>query len=380
MKTLLKYIAIALVVGFGVITFYKKVYIPKTTYETLSASRGDLSVEVFGIGNVDAEHIYSITSQTGGKILNLYTDEGKWVKKGDVLVKIDSIDIPQQLKEAQIAVQKASSEANATKKELKSLYAQQQLAQITYKRYAKLKQQSFASKAEYDKAKADLDVINAQIQASKAHLQSALMEIERSKEAVNALKERLSRYEISSPIDGFVISRKAEVAQSVLPSQVIFEIVDPNSVWVKTYIDEKLAGRVKLNQKATIQLRSQFEKKFSGKVVKIVPVSDKITKEREVDVKFDKLPMPFFINEQAQVSIASKTYKNIIKVPARALSFYDGKSGVWVAKDNKAHFSPLKIIARGNKFVAVSGIDEKAVILVETDKNKPLKEGASIHL
>jgi multidrug efflux pump subunit AcrA (membrane-fusion protein) len=124
MKTLLKYIAIALVVGFGVITFYKKVYIPKTTYETLSASRGDLSVEVFGIGNVDAEHIYSITSQTGGKILNLYTDEGKWVKKGDVLVKIDSIDIPQQLKEAQIAVQKASSEANATKKELKSLYAQ----------------------------------------------------------------------------------------------------------------------------------------------------------------------------------------------------------------------------------------------------------------
>jgi len=379
MKTILKYISILASIALLGFVFYKKVYIPKTTYKTLTSTKGNLSVEIFGIGNVDAEHIYPISSQTGGKILAIHTDEAQWVKKGDLLVEIDSIDIPQLINEANISVSKASSEANATLQELKSLYAQQHLALITYQRYAKLKTHSFVSKAEYDKAKADLDAINAQIQATKAHLSSSRMEINRAKEALKALQQKLSRYKIYSPTDGYVISRDAEVSQSVLPSQSILKVVNPNTVWIKAYIDEKISGQVKIGQSATIKLRSQYEKRFKGKVVRIVPQSDPITKEREVDVSFDKLPMPFYINEQAEVTIASKTYTNIVKIPSSALSFYNSKSGVWTQKDSKAHFIPLEIVARSNKEVAVKGISEDTTILVESPNNKPLKEGASIH-
>jgi len=379
MRTLTKYLLIALVVaGLGTL-FYKKVYIPKTTYETVTATKGDLSVEVFGIGNVGANHIYTITSQTGGKILSLHTDEGEWVKKGDLLVTIDPIDIPQLLEEAKISVSKSDSELNATRKELESLFAQKALAQITYRRYAKLKAQSFASKAEYDKAKADLDVIDAQIAATKAHIASAQMETQRAQKAVEALEQKLARYTIYAPADGYVISRSAEVAQSVLPSQPIFQIVDPASVWVKTYIDEKRSGSVKVGQHATIQLRSQYEKRFEGTVARIVAQSDPVTKEREVDVRFNKLPLPFYMNEQAEVSIASKRYTGVVKIPSKALSFYEQKSGVWVERDGKAHFIPLSIIARGHTEVAVKGLEEGERILVETPKNKPLKEGASVH-
>jgi RND family efflux transporter MFP subunit len=379
MRTLVKYLLILLLVAGAGTLFYQKVYIPKTTYKTASSTKGDLSVEVFGIGNVGANHIYTITSQTGGKILSLHTDEGSWVKKGDLLATIDTVDMPQLLEEAKIAVKKAYSELNATTKELESLFAQKHLAQITYRRYAKLKAQSFASKAEYDKAKADLDVIDAQIAATKAHIASAQMEVTRSQRGVDALKEKLSRYQIHAPADGYVISRTAEVAQTVLPSQAIFQIVDPQSVWVKTYIDEKLSGSVKTGQKATIQLRSQYEKRFSGTVARIVAQSDPVTKEREVDVRFDTLPLPFYMNEQAEVSIASKTYKDVVKLPANALSFYNKQSGVWVEKEGKAHFIPLKIIARGHHEVAVEGIDEGTTVLIETPKNKPLKEGAGVH-
>ena len=150
MRKLVKYLLIAVLITAGATLFYKKVYIPKSTYETVESTRGDLSVEVYGIGNVGAKNIYSITAQTGGKILSILTDEGKWVKKGDLLITIDSIDIPQLLEEAKISVKKANSEYIAAQKELDSLFAQKQLAQITYERYYKLKKQSFASKAEYD--------------------------------------------------------------------------------------------------------------------------------------------------------------------------------------------------------------------------------------
>ncbi len=371
-------IAGILLIGAGAL-FYNKVYIPKTTYETVTPTKGDLSVEIFGIGNVGANHIYSIGSQTGGRILSIHTDAGKWVKKGDLLIEIDPVDIPQLLEEAKIAAKKAVSEYNATEKELVSLYAQRQLAEVTYRRYAKLKAQSFASKAEYDKAKADLGVIDAQIAATKAHIQSAKMEITRAQKSVQALEEKASRYTIYAPIDGYVTTRKAEVAQTVLPSQTILQIVDPKSVWVQTYIDEKLAGSVKVGQDATIRLRSQLEKRFVGKVSRIVPESDPVTKEREVDVAFEDLPMPFYMNEQAEVTIASKTYHDVLKVPVRALNYYQGRSGVWVEKEGKAHFVPLKILVRGRTEAAVEGLDGDSRILIEAANKKPLKEGASVH-
>jgi multidrug efflux pump subunit AcrA (membrane-fusion protein) len=379
MQKIAKYLLIALLIAGAATLFYKKVYIPKTTYETTTSTKGDLSVEVYGIGNVGAKNIYNITAQTGGKILSILTDEGEWVKKGDLLIAIDSIDIPQLLAEGKIAVEKAKSEYVASQKEIESLFAQKRLAQITYRRYAKLKKQSFASKAEYDKAKADLDVIDAQIAASKAHIASAKMEIDRAQRGLNALQEKLSRYEIYAPVDGYVIAKNAEVAQSVLPSQTILQIVDPKSVWVKTYIDEKISGNVKVGQKASIKLRSQHEKRFSGTVKRIVAQSDAVTQEREVNVAFDKLPIPFYINEQAEVSIASKTYKDVIKVPSNALSFYNEKTGVWVEEGGKAHFIALKILARGHKEVAIDGLKDAKTILIESAKNKPLKEGSSVH-
>ena len=368
----------ALLLGAGGTFFYKKVYIPKISYERVSPTKGDLFVEVYGIGNVGAKNIYPIMAQTGGKILLLLSDEGEWVKKGDLLVTIDSIDIPQRLEEAQIAVKKAISENIATQKEMGTLFAQKRLFQITYKRYARLKKQSFVSKSEFDKAKADLDVIDAQIVANKAHIDSAKMEITRAKKAVEGLKEKLSRYKVYAPVDGYVIARRAEVGQSVLPSQTILEIVDPKSVWIKTYIDEKISGSVKLGQKAEIRLRSQEEKIFKGTVKRIVAQSDAVTQEREVDVAFDVLPIPFYMNEQAQVSIASKTYRDVIKIPTNVLAYYKEKRGVWVENGTKANFVELKIVARGVNEVAVEGLEEDVTLLVASSKNKSLKDGMSI--
>jgi hypothetical protein len=69
----------------------------------------------------------------------------------------------------------------------------------------------------------------------------------------------------------------------------------------------------------------------------------------------------------------------VVKVPASALSYYKEKTGIWVEEVGKAHFVALKILARGHKEVAVSGLEEGRTILIESAKNKPLKEGSSVH-
>ena len=379
MKNIKKNLVIlAIFIGF-VSVFYNKVYIPKITYETISPTRGNINVEVFGIGNIGAKNIYSINAQTGGKILKLFTDEGEWVRKGDLLVTLDSVELPKLLDEAKLSVKKVKSELIASQKELDSLKAQKVLAKLTYDRYYKLKKQSFASQSEYDKAKADLDVIEAQIKVNNANIKSANIEISRSQKAVESLQVKLSRFKVYSPVDGYVIAKLAEVSQTLTPSQTIFEIVDPKTVWIKAYIDEKLSGAIKVEQSATIILRSQRDIKYKGIVKRIVAKSDSVTQEREVDIAFENLPIPFYIEEQAEVLIAVKHLDDIIKVPSSVVTYKNAKPCIWINNNSKANCKSVEIIAKTQDEVAVNNLDINSKIIISNPKKKSLTEGMSIH-
>jgi len=366
MKTWIKYTLIVLFIAIGGAIFYNKVYVVKSTFATVKPTKGDLDVTIRGIGNVDAKNIYTITAQTGGKIEEIYFDEGMWVKKGDLLLSIDPVDTPILIDEAKLALKKAHHEAEATASNLESLEAQKTLLQATYNRYEKLREQKFASEAEYDKAKSDLQNINAQINASKSQIASAASEQLRLKKSIEA-------------IDGYIASKEAEKAAYVLPSATIFKIVDPKTLWVKTNIDERLANQVKLTQKASIKLRSQPENKLKGTVERIVAMSNPVTLEREIAIGFESVPTPFYINEQAEVNIDVAKHENVLKIPVRLIAMKDGKKGVWVARQSNAYFAEISILAQNDTEAALaSGIDTDTELLMPTDKNKPLSDGMKI--
>ncbi|WP_345993067.1 efflux RND transporter periplasmic adaptor subunit [Sulfurimonas sp. HSL-1716] len=381
MKNWKKLLTITVLMMAGSALFYFKVYIPKTTYRIVNPKKGYLRVQVFGIGTVDAKDIYQIGAQTGGKITDILTDQGRWIKKGALIATVDPVDLPLQLEEAKASLAKARSESIALREETRSLKAQKELIKITYDRYEKLYKQRYAAKAEYDKAAADLQSINAQIAASRARANSSDAEIKRAKRNIKAMEVRLSRYHIYAPISGYVVSKNVQAAQNVLPTQSIVKIADPKSVWIKAYVDERISADIKAGQKALITLRSQEDKKFEGKVARIAAISDAVTQEREVDVSFDDLPIPFYLNEQAQVSITTKVLKDLFLVDTALLVKKNKKSGVWVVKGSTAHFQILEIIAESNGFAGIkSGIDETTKIIVSDPKKKALSEGIKVRL
>ncbi len=380
MNNKIKYIIIAILVIVGLVLFYKNVYIVKTTYKTLSPKVTDLDIKVFGIGNVSAKDIYSITAQTGGKIISILTDEGQWVKKGDLLITIDPVDMPELIQEMLISVEKTKSEIKALGKESESLSAQKELAQITYKRYENLVKQSFVSKSEFDKVKTDLNSLNAQLEATLVRIESSKIEVQRMQKNADSLKTKLSRFQIYAPVDGYVISKSAEVAQNVASSTTILKIVDPKTLWIKAFIDEKISGDVKVGQKAEITLRSQSNKQLTGYVKRIVAQSDAVTQEREINVAFDEIPIPFYINEQARVTVNVKTISNALTIPLNTLKIEKGKEGVWTLADNKAYFKALDIQKKGdNEAAIISGIKTDDIIIIPDSSKKSLSEGMRIH-
>jgi len=380
MKSSLKYLIAIIAVALIVIAFYQKVYIPKSTYETISPSLGDINVTIKGIGNVSALNIYSITAQGGGRILEILKDDGDWVKKGDVLIVMDGVDLSEQLEVAQANLNKTKFDALAAKSELANQQAQSELLQVTYTRYAKLKAQGFASLSEYDKADMELKSSNANIAVSQAKINSSNAAINVALKNINALKARIDRLKIYSPVDGYVISKEAEVSQSVLASTSILKIVDPKTLWVQTKVDEKISSKIRPNQRASIRLRSQADKKYEGIVKRVASMSDAVTLEREINVAFSTLPKPFYINEQAEVSIVVESFHDVLKIPSHIVVQRKGKLGVWLAKEGRAIFLEIKKIAQSDKETAISNISATTQIIVPNKSKKPLSDGMKIHL
>jgi len=376
LKSIFKWVSIFLILIVAISLFYKKVYIPKITYSFITAKKGDLNISIFGIGTVEAKYIYPISSTYGGRVLEIYKDEGDRVEKGELIAKIDTVDLPTQLSEAKFGLKKAQMELKSLQEEKKSLYAKRELAQTNFDIYKRLYQKSFTSKQNFDKAKTDLDSIKAEIDSLEYKIKASKEDIKRLNESINALKERLSRYEIYSPISGVVISKDANRYQNIAPQQAIITIVKPQDIWIKIYIDERISDSIRVGDVADITLRSKANSTLKGVVARVEPQSDPITEERVIDIKLNKALKSIHLHEQAEANIYTKSLKNITLIPAKVIR--DG--GVWVYQDSKAHFKKVEILGREANTVAVDGVKEGEKILIPNPHKKSLKNGATVRL
>jgi RND family efflux transporter MFP subunit len=379
MKTAIKSFLVLVVITALVTVVYTRVYVPKHTFKTIQPTEGRLQVGVKGIGNVDALNIYSITAQTGGKILRILTDEGKWVQKGELLVVMDGVDSSQQLEIVRENLVKARYEVEALQGELENQKVQKELLQVTYTRYKKLSEQGFVAQAEYDKVRADLQGIQAAITATASRIDAAQSAVVVASKNIDALQEKIDRIKVYAPVDGYVLAKEAEISQYVQPSTPILKIVDPETLWVETKIDERISAQIKLSQKATIVLRSQPGKHYKGVVKRIGAMTDPVTLERKINVAFETIPTPFFINEQAQVIIDVRQHENVTKVPLSVVVQKEGEIGMWIMRDKHAHFMNINKIAQNETEMAIANVDENIFIIVPDRHKKSLSEGMRIY-
>jgi len=338
-----------------------------------------METKVFGIGQLGARVTYTVTAQTGGRILEIRTDKGRWVRKGDPLVIVDPVDLPQLLEEARLSVTKARLDLNASESDLQSLLPQEALARRNFERYAMLREKDSASQMQYDNVRTDLKVIEAKIAATRARIEGARTGIALAEKNLQAVRERLSRHRVLSPVSGYVTGREAAAGQSVLPSQPILQIVVPRDLRAETFIDERLSASVAVGQKARITLRSHPGKEYTGLVSRLDPRADPVTLEKTVEISFDRVPSPITLNEQTEVEIVTGRLEKVLKIPATALVYHETTPGVWTVEKGRARFVPLKILAMDGKEVAVEGIDARSVILLASPAKKPLEEGMRVY-
>ncbi|MCD6173922.1 MAG: efflux RND transporter periplasmic adaptor subunit, partial [Sulfurimonas sp.] len=375
MKRYLMYITIIIILGFG---FYSKVYIPKHTFKTTEVNIADMSLKVNGVGNLGAKEIYKVGSIYGGKVFSFEINEGDFIKKGTLIAKIDSVDLSDKIDELDANIKRIQSDIKALKLDKKSAITSYNYQEVIYKKNYQLFKKEAISELDFKKYKTNRDVSKLQVGSISSKIDSLYAQIIQLEASSDGLKQRLSRYIILAPIDGYITKKLISNFAIINPNQTLVEIVNPKDVWVETHIDTRISGDVKLGDFATVKLRSS-DIKYKGKVTNIKPVNNSVTNEREIDISFDKLPIPFYLEEQAIVDITIKELKNIIKIPLTALTTYKEKNGVWIVKNKIINFKEIKILAYSNNGVATKNLASQDILAIPNPKKKTFTNGMKIY-
>lgn len=185
-------------------------------------------------GTIEGDNV-RISFRVGGQITTLLTDEGRVIKVGDIVARLDTDELT-----------KIRDEAAAS---LKAEEYRKELAAVDYVRIENLFRAGAVSAQKRDEAKTKADSTAANVEQLKAQLALA--------------ETRLGYADLASPLNGFVLVKSALAGEVVQAGAPVFTSIDLNNIWVTAYVNETDLGRVKLGQKARVRTDS-FRRDYPG--------------------------------------------------------------------------------------------------------------------
>ena len=296
----------------------------------------NVAERVYGIGTVGARIQSNVGFKVGGVLVALNVDQGDTVKTGDVMARLDASDVEAQLAVAVAGVAQARANVDKARADVEGAGATLANAKAISERRTHLAKSGFVSTEEAETNAAAVRVADAALASSRAGVTVAEAALQ-SAEAQRSLQQAVvDNYALRAPYDARIVSRALELGAAPNPGQTVYTIVAADSIWVLGYVDERLAGALRVGQPAEITLRSRPGERFAGHIERIEMQSDPVNEERLVDVAFDRLPDKIYLNEQAEIVVATGELPRAVLVKSAAVdSLRDSHGRVWTVEDGR---------------------------------------------
>jgi membrane fusion protein, multidrug efflux system len=236
----------------------------------------DLENKISSTGTVMANEEASLIPELSGKISKLFFEEGKAVKKGELLVKINDAEFQAQLKK---------------------LGLQLQLAEQKSERYKKMRDIQGISQEEYD-------IISNQVNTLKADMEYTRAQIAKS--------------EIRAPFDGVVGLKNVSEGSFVNTSQIIATLQQTNPVKIDFSIPEKYAEKIKPSGSVTFFIEGVRDT-FIGSIYAIEPKIDPLTRTLKVRAICQNKEGKIYPGGFAKINLVLERTKDAIVIPTEAI-------------------------------------------------------------
>lgn len=232
------------------------------SFTTEAVRRGNLTLTVTANGTLQPTRSVSIGSELSGTVARVLVDVNDQVKKGQVLVELDTAKLGDQIVRSRAALAAANAavaQALATVKE-----SQGNLARL--EEVSRLSGGKVPSRAELDTGRATLARAQANALSARANVVSA-------KATLSTDETNLSKASIRSPIDGVILTRTVDPGNAVaasLQAVTLFTIAeDLRQLRLQVNVDEADVGSVKVGQKARFTVSAYANRKYPATITRV---------------------------------------------------------------------------------------------------------------
>lgn len=334
-----------------------------------------LAPSLFGIGTVEARRSYDIGPTAPGRVLRVLVDQGDRVKAGQPLAEMEPVDLEDRLAAGRAGAERAAQNALAAQSALEEAQSRARVAQANADRYAELRRTGFVSQEAADARRHEANASQAARHAAESTLAAARQETVRANADLAGLTRTRANLRFTSPVDGVVAARLAEPGTTLVAGQMVLQVIDPASLWVRTRIDQGRSGGLAAGLAAEVTLRSRPGEAVAGRVERVDLVGDAVTEERIAQVVFESLPAATRIGDLAEVTLRLPAVEAAVVVPTAAIKRAGSQAGVWMVREGGAEFRPVIVgVATLDGFTQVrSGLKEGESVIVHS--SRPLAGG-----
>jgi len=252
-------------------------------------------------------------ADVGSKVLGyvdaIFVERGDRVKKGQIVALVRPSDLPDQLA--------------AARSSIGQIKAQAALARTNYERASKLAPSGVVSQQE--------------LQASSAALASAESAESSAQAQISGLAIRLGETRITSPITGYVSQRRLDPGALVGPpgGGAIITVVRMDRLRVFLTLNETDAMGIAVGMDAHVELDAVPGRSYSGKVVRVAPAFDPLTRTLEAEVQLANDSGELRPGMYGRGFIRREVHPNTPVVPVNAVQISSKQKYAFVLHDTK---------------------------------------------
>jgi HlyD family secretion protein len=259
------------------------------TVQTGYAVKGDITSLVTASGEIRPQNYTNVLGQGFGKITDIDVNEGDVVKRGDVLLRVESIQPAADVKAQQAmidsmaaGVQSAQAADTAAQADVQQAEANLEKAKNDWQRGQGLYKEGLIAKSDYDTYKSAYGAAAAtlagnQARAKQAHDQLAVAEYNQANASATEvhLRDVLNKTTYDAPISGVVTYVPVKVGENVVPGiqnaegSFLLTISDMSVVNAEVMVDEADIPTVKTGQEATVTIDAYPGQTFKGYIADV---------------------------------------------------------------------------------------------------------------
>ncbi len=295
---------------------------------------GNLTLQYSGL--IEAAETTPLSFKTAGTVIQILVEEGQFVKKKQLLAKLDNTN---SISTYELVLQK------------------KQQAQDAYSRMKPMKENGTLS---------DIKWVEVETGLSQATI------------ATEIAKRSIDDNNLYAPKSGVIGKKNVLQGMNVLPAVTSFELLNINNVYVNIPVPENEVGQLRIGQQAEIKIAATSQT-LTGKINRIGVVANTISHTYPVKILVKNKDWKIKPGMVCNATLNTQKNYNGLMLSSKALQLNaNGEQYIYLVQDNGVIIKEVLVESLSNNKVIVKGLTEGDIVVISGQEK--LRDGSLINI